>query len=746
MAIFYLDVVNGNDANDGTTWANAWKTFANGPTAARIAPGDEVRIAKSPDPTNVGTATWTDRKIGNSVTFASAPTKQIDQMKSGWVTMGAGSTVTNAQTTAYMMWGVTPGTGAALQVTTSAAANLAYKNLGSTQDFSGYQQVSFWFRPSGAFDCTGAQNMFIRLCSDTAGTTVVNTLTMPKWSYATNTWYPIVIDAGSALGSNIQSVSITTTSNTSQTFYFDEMFASPAAGLTLWSLLEDNDSTWYPIRTIRGADVWLLNGYQPTTAVGAIQSSAAIDAAWTGTTSTFTTRKRETYKAYASTGPAATTFCVTNRAGTWTAGAKNLCYYTFGWDTGTNLQDGYMFADNLTGLGTVLSSSQLGWRFERLVSVRWASWSASNGYEFDKIGFIGHSASVSVANYATSTTWPTQNKNMEILFFTSCASTCTLSNVAGLNGGNYTIGNCFGNAAITLTLQGSSVGLKKVTSGTASNVNATSLSSSYGNKISIDRIDQNVSTSNPTGGVGAAVFLTGSINDYIKINTINGGGGVGITISTQSNAIFDITTFASTSSLIGTPSLSNQGDIVGRCINNNSSATSKWLPNSNWPPNGKLYVHDYNGSGTAAVFLGTGSTTTAQPSYFELQTGDVRTSGSKAWKYFGNGFLAAYYGMRHDLKLASAAAVANKLVTVTCYVKRSNTNQSAGICIPAVFLPGYTSDVTTLSTTSGSFEQLTITFTPTADCVFDVMACMTYGSTVAATDAVWDDLVITQAA
>lgn len=60
MAIFYIDFENGNDANDGTTWAQAWKSLTTGATAARTAPGDEIRLAKSPDPTSLGQmAFWT---------------------------------------------------------------------------------------------------------------------------------------------------------------------------------------------------------------------------------------------------------------------------------------------------------------------------------------------------------------------------------------------------------------------------------------------------------------------------------------------------------------------------------------------------------------------------------------------------------------------------------------------------------------------------------------------------------------
>lgn len=58
MATFYLDFEGGNDANAGTSFATRWKTFTNGATAARIAPGDEIRVMASPDPTSIGTATW----------------------------------------------------------------------------------------------------------------------------------------------------------------------------------------------------------------------------------------------------------------------------------------------------------------------------------------------------------------------------------------------------------------------------------------------------------------------------------------------------------------------------------------------------------------------------------------------------------------------------------------------------------------------------------------------------------------
>jgi hypothetical protein len=60
MSTFLIDLVGGNNANNGTTRAQAWKDFTNGATAARIAPGDTIKIKKTPDPTSIGAAQWTN--------------------------------------------------------------------------------------------------------------------------------------------------------------------------------------------------------------------------------------------------------------------------------------------------------------------------------------------------------------------------------------------------------------------------------------------------------------------------------------------------------------------------------------------------------------------------------------------------------------------------------------------------------------------------------------------------------------
>lgn len=65
MTTFYLDYEGGSDAADGTTFANRWKTITSGATAARIAPGDTIRVMASPDQTSLGiTGVWTDVPAG----------------------------------------------------------------------------------------------------------------------------------------------------------------------------------------------------------------------------------------------------------------------------------------------------------------------------------------------------------------------------------------------------------------------------------------------------------------------------------------------------------------------------------------------------------------------------------------------------------------------------------------------------------------------------------------------------------
>lgn len=760
MAIFYLDLVNGNDANDGTTWANAWKTFQLGATAARIAPGDEIRVAKSPDPELVGTASWNGDVItGDDIVFDTAPTQFITDGTAGWTTMG-GPTVTNNQSTAWVVGRAATGGG----VSVAAASNqsLMYKNLGSTIDFSANTQISFWFRPSAAFDCSTSQNMYIRLCSDTAGITVVDTLTMPKWNYNSSYWYPIVIDKGSALGSNIQSISITQTTSTALTYYFDEFFASPSGGLTLWSLIGKHTSNtneskdWFPIKAIKNNIVTIFHGPNMSTAAGAATSPTFCHKATAlCQTENVNTFKRETLKPYqgSTTGPQGTVYGIyITDSGTVNDTTYNPIYYTGGWNTSTTTVDGYTWIDNLIQLGTAQPTSSQGidWEvgnfgFARFNNGLYVSGSkrVNNGCSF--VSIVQTPDAVGSAS-VTNTFLPVNKRIYNCDSIISCSGQLTIVPAVGSTpafvDGVITLGNIrcagssgpiyFGNGSNKLSINAGDLIFYGFQTSQLSSINQVSLTA---RSIQTARSNQNSNPQSPVNFSNSSqcFFNVGTINNIIvgNNNSVN---------RSCTDVLLKIDNFIGNSVIAPADGLTIK---IGNYASN--ASTLFYVGWSN--PNTKTYLMDFNGVvGDSRILIGAPST---YPGYCQLSGVDVHTPGSKAWTYTGpNPSTDFMLNIEHTFKLASCAAEANKLVTVTCYIKSNGTTNDVGIRIPMKFgmVSGYTTDINSFVTTSGSWEQVTITFTPTANCVFDVEAVAITKTTSLIISSQWDDLTITQAA
>ena len=159
MPTFYLDPIGGNDANDGLSFANRWKTIGGGPTPARVAPGDEIRFIESPAPTLIGNCTWTNG--ARSLTVPAGTVKLIDELISntGWV--AAANVTLNAPSTTRLIGGLSVNFSVAAAFTTG---KLAHKPL--TIDLTGFHQVNVWFRSNNAFP---ANSIVLDLCSDASG-------------------------------------------------------------------------------------------------------------------------------------------------------------------------------------------------------------------------------------------------------------------------------------------------------------------------------------------------------------------------------------------------------------------------------------------------------------------------------------------------------------------------------------------------------------------------------------------------
>ena len=256
MANLFLDLEAGSDAADGTTFANRVRTFNR--ACALTSAGDTVRIMGAPAPVALGA--FADWKTGaHKVSLASAVNADIDTGEAAWT---ASANVTCATSTTRKEGATSASTAIGSVFSTGLAA---YKALGGVTDYSSFEQISFWIQQTTG---TLSANISVKLCSDAVGATPVDTLTLPAALTALNVWHPVIINKGSALGSNIQSVALYVDSDQgAQTFLIDNLIAvqSEATGaLSHQHVLGKENSvgaggtdaeTWYPIRSIRGAVV-----------------------------------------------------------------------------------------------------------------------------------------------------------------------------------------------------------------------------------------------------------------------------------------------------------------------------------------------------------------------------------------------------------------------------------------------------------------------------------------------------------
>ncbi|MGE5609710.1 MAG: hypothetical protein ACM359_10685 [Bacillota bacterium] len=272
MTTFFMDLENGNDANDGLTFATRWKTFLNGATAARVAPGDTIRVMASPPPFSIGTATWAQDSA--VVTLSQALTYDLSTCETAWT---ASTNATCVADSTYVKQG-----SYSCKFTISSTfttGKVAYVALPSTQNLSSFRFVTFWVRSDTAL---ANGQVSLRLCSDTLGNTTVNTIPITVKSTQNGNqgipgaghWHAVTVDFGAGLGSSIGSIALycdmDLSTTAAVTIWLDNIMVSTMGGtnvLTLNSLIGMPNSTgvsggngsesWYPIKCISGTSVVL---------------------------------------------------------------------------------------------------------------------------------------------------------------------------------------------------------------------------------------------------------------------------------------------------------------------------------------------------------------------------------------------------------------------------------------------------------------------------------------------------------
>lgn len=775
MATYYLDPVGGNNANAGTSFALRKQTIAG---FSSLAAGDVVRVIASPDPTSLGNATWTNNS--NTVTLAGALTADITQATAAWT---ASTNVTTTTSTDRKLGATSSSIAVAAAFTTGKAA---YLNLGGVKDLSGYQQVSFWIKMT-AGTMTNDGDITLRLCSDTTGDTTVNTISIPRIR-ASNAWQVVTVDLGTNLGSTINSIALyVAVDNAAQTFLINNVLAckasSSADSLTLSSIIGKNtgNESWFSLQSISGTTLTLdVN-------ISYSLSTAATTVGYYGTTETVTTYKREnlnypssiqassqvdsTYGSVSSSGSAGSpitfsggwnrTDMSTQTGESYLSGVNGLGYGIYinakNYITFEKINPsrfGYGFATNSTCVGIIITCRDLIFnRFQGLQNTGTAAGSATNASTFTVTNVVQNAIGINLAfslfnnsytvtnlcmNQSFGINITPQSETALITSFGSTSSNLTFTVTNSLNNGSGTsVTNQLNNAALNISALSNSV------------FNLTDINNTRGGAIII--------------GYGNSALVGGCSGNKINISgTISSAqtAAGGIIIDGVNNNIFDLTGMTCDMSSSYTVKATNSGSntfINGSwtaagangpftladgaqliCINSSVTASSP-LAVAGYPQNG-LFLQNYNGSATDhRIYY------TANFGNILTDTSIRHTASGISWKMTSGGTPGTRLSPTSDaplsLSVAKIAVNSGTLVTASVWVYRTNTSLTTNFVCPAGQLSGVAPSPVSASAAINTWEQLTMTFTPSMAGVVELFV-QCYG---AAASVYVDDFSVSQA-
>lgn len=776
MATFYLDPVGGNDANDGTTFANRWQTFTTGASAARIAPGDVVRVIGSPDPTSLGqNATWTNNSY--AVTLTSAVTSNITLANSAWTP----STNATSTTSTNRKLGATSSQIAVNATFTTGKA--AYLALGSAIDFSAYQQLSFWIQMTvGSMTADG--DISLVLCSDTTGDVAVNTIPIPR-QRLTSAWSALTLNNGAALGSSIQSIALYINADRgAQTFLLNNILAvkvpSAADSLSLTSLIGKNtgNEPWMSIQSINGTTVTLDVNYS--------YSLATTDKplGYSGTTESVTTYIRETIKLPTAIQDAAftataATFGTIQDSGT----AGSPITFSGGWnrtDMSTQTLDTYISAPNGVGNFAYLNGKSY-INFEKLNPVTFR-----NGFYLS-----GACANVTInardINNATSygiyflgTAYNTAPNNCTVTVTNAQQNTVGFYATFGTNNNTITLGNVNTNQ----------VGGIQYTAQTETLLNSNG--TCFGENIAITNCNNNGDTTSYTQIARGGINLSGIINSKVYASKISGTKGTSLQLSNYQQAASTANCYVRITNgiyidgagsgwmgIIFNSANDNTVDLTGATIDSDGPRAIHTRGSSNNVILGGTFtgatamIYGYDGSylrmvnpsfPNTATPINTFYPSTIRISNYNLSTADHRnyfaankgtvltdatirhTASGISWKMSSASaptvWAAATMNNPLVLPVAKIACNASTLVTAKVWVYRTSTDLVTKFVCPGNQIAGVSADVsTTAAGAINTWEELTITFTPTQQGVVE-LEVQCYG---ASASVYVDDFSVSQA-
>lgn len=731
MSTFYLDIEAGNDASDGTSFANRWKTFTLGATAARIAPGDTIRVMAATDATDMSqNATWT--KGSQTLTLTTAVTQTIDMCETAWT---ASANVTTSTTSNSPEGTNSAGNQFAGAFTTGLAS---FKATG-TLDLSGYQQLSFWLYTTAAF---AASTLSLRLCSDVAGVTTVDTLAIPAIT-PTSQWIAITVDKGSALGSSIKSIALYADLDpATPTVYFDNIIAckasSAADALSLKSLVGKVQtlawvaSTTYAANVIRRPTEANRTGFAYKVTAGGGGAAGGSEPTW----------------------PQEIGLTVTDGALTWTCQQLEELWQAICSISGTTVKlgrnlggsnpksnmNGYAgsteavaiykreFIDmDIVGTAAAQTCTKAGTEAggDITYSGGWDRTNMSTRSGQTWLGRGGNTTAIANNILTASLGWNTidgincVNGSMNAMMRATLKNCHVVSSRYGFTGATNSAGTKFQNCAAVACWTGGF--LDSVLGGVIGEANCISSNShAYG-----------------VPGIAVLGFHTNSIINSVRYTNVDakqcdygiqtsGGGGPEV-------YFYRLTTEGTR--------LTNSGmnvtdDRSIRCYK--CTIDSIGIGSGFFPPTCALFSQDDGAvAGTHLITQVQGTIRSA--------TDQRNTASGIAWKFQPSTTTYQSQYLPLELSIAKVAVGANTLVTVTLYVRRDATNIKGRLRLK----PGQINGISLGSSTdcnpsANTWTQYTLTFTPTEAGVVELhFQCW---NTINATEHLWiDDIAISQA-
>lgn len=794
MATKYLDFEGGNDSNNGNSFANRFKTITSGATAGRIAPGDVIRVMASPDPTSTSVSgTWTSGKGAGTTNISSSTNASPISVTANAHGLATGDFVSIAShgtnTNANGFWEVTVtgsntftlngstgnGVGGAtgtvrkrtngvvklasalnktvaftgnrgegrtaftasanitatldttLPVTNDAVDRLtvdaafgtglaAYKALGSTQDFSGYQQLSLWFRQVSGTLCQ-ANDLTISLCSDTAGATPVSSFNLPALG-RTGVWTRITVDLGAAMSASVQSVAITVNVDRgAQVFEFANAVAckapSAADSLNLSSLIGTNESgePWFGLSSITGTRLVLASDNGIVECNNTVTANRGYHSTFTGSRTVY---KRETIKLPFPNAQNYTSDVTVQDTGS--SGSPIL--FSGGWNrTNMSTQTGYTFIDRSSGDGSGFYSGNDFISIEKFGFVNMYI-----GAYFLNADQIEVSDCFGVGNLYSFHSTANSNYAGHGISVSDCISSGGGGEPFSFANAGLLLHNCtvIGGYSTAFRIQSafvSSTGFLKVL-----NAGGTALSFESCDEAYVETVDIQDSNSN---GIYATLCRS------VVINTCD-ISACGHSISCNASELVIQSGSSSGSASTYVCFLSGAPTIVLKDFDYSESL----LVSSGYFVRGRICTQNLNGSGKAKIFIGD------KWGNIEQDSSVRHTASGYSWKFnLDNRFVS--YGVPHNLEIAKAAVDSSGVVTAKLWVRRENTNVNLRFICRGGQIGGVASDVVaTASASATTWEELTLTFTPSET---GVVAFRVEVDTLASTGTAYiDDFSVSQ--